>query len=365
MPLFSIIIPCYQQAKYLKECIGSVSSQTFTDFEILLIDDGSPDNTKEVALELAATENRLQYLHKVNGGLSSARNFGIAFAKGTYLVFLDSDDSLKPDFLAASYAKLSGDIDITVTGYSYFNDSLSIHRTVLIDENLSFKHIIGGNICPPVSIAIKKSFLDNVGLFDETLNSAEDWDLWIRFFKAGAKLAIINQDLANYRVHEHSMSRNGSRMYNALKIVAERAVLIDNRISDQLVNNRNYPEVDLSLSIQLKLALCLGVIVKQGLIKEAAALFNQETIQYKLSWKPKDFLGMYSYLSFRYYFKKEDLEFFIQHLTPHFNAFFTSIGLSNSDKKEAIKLIFQPVRKRLNILKFGVMGKMLNAIYNK
>jgi glycosyltransferase involved in cell wall biosynthesis len=364
MPLFSIIIPCYQQAKYLKECIGSVSSQTFTDFEILLIDDGSPDNTKEVALELATTESRLQYLYKDNGGLSSARNFGIAHAKGTYLVFLDSDDSLKPDFLAASYGKLSGETDITITGYSYFNDSLSIHRTVLIDENLSFKHIIGGNICPPVSIAIKKSFLDNVGLFDETLNSAEDWDLWIRFFKAGAKLAIINQDLANYRVHEHSMSRNGSRMYNALKIVAERAVITDNRISDQLVNNRNYPEVDLALSIKLKLALCLGVIVKQGLIKEAVNLFKEETAHYGFTWKPEDFKGMYSYLSFRYYFKKQDLIFFLKNLPTHFDSFFSEIGLSQADKKKALKLIFQPVVKRLNILKFGVLGKMLNAISN-
>jgi glycosyltransferase involved in cell wall biosynthesis len=362
MPIFSIIIPCYNQAKYLKECVDSVSAQTFSDFEILLIDDGSPDNTRDVALELSNLENRLQYLHKPNGGLSSARNFGIAHSKGTYLVFLDSDDSIKPDFLAASYAKLSGDTDITVTGYSYFNDSLSIHHTVLYDENISFKHIIGGNICPPVSIAIKKSFLDSVDLFDETLNSAEDWDLWIRFFKAGATLAIINQDLANYRVHEHSMSRNAVRMYNALKTVAERAVLKDNRLSEEFVHNRDYPEIDLKKSIQDKLVLCLGVSVKQGLIKESVDLFKAETAYYGFTWKPEDFKGMYSYLSFRYYFKKQDLTLFLQNLPTHFDAFFSEIGLSKADKKKASNLIFQPVIKRLNILKFGVIGKMLNAI---
>lgn len=365
MPIFSIIIPCYQQAKYLKECIDSLSAQTFTDFEILLIDDGSPDNTKEVALELSIVETRLQYFYKTNGGLSSARNFGIAHSKGTYLVFLDSDDSLKPDFLAAAYDKLSSDSDIIMTSYSYFNDSKSIHHTVVLDDTTSFKNIIGGNICPPVSIAVKKSFLSITGIFDDSLQAntgTEDWDMWIRFYKAGAKLSTIQQNLANYRVHEHSMSRNGIRMYNALKIVAERAVKIDNRISDQFINNRDYPEIDLSLSIKGKLTLCLGVIVKQGLIKEAEALFNEETLKYNLIWKPKDFLGMYSYLSFRYYFKKDDLAFFIKNLTPHFNAFFTAIGLSPSDKKEAIDLIFQPVRKRMNILKYGIIGKLLNAI---
>jgi hypothetical protein len=73
---------------------------------------------------------------------------------------------------------------------------------------------------------------------------------------------------------------------------------------------------------------------------------------------------MYSYLSFRYYFKKQDLIFFLKNLPTHFDSFFSEIGLSQADKKKALKLIFQPVVKRLNILKFGVLGKMLNAISN-
>ena len=365
MPKFSIIIPCYQQAKYLEECIGSLMEQSFTDFEILLVDDGSPDNTKEVALLISKKESRLQYLYKPNGGLSSARNFGISFAKGEYLVFLDSDDTLKPHFLQHIYKELSSGFDIAITGYSYFNDSRSIHRSVSISSDLKFESIIGSNICPPVSIGIHKSFLERTGLFDETLNSAEDWDLWVRFFKAGAKLSIINQDLANYRVHEHSMSRNAVRMYNALKTVAERTVLIDNRLSDQFEYNRNYPEFDLKKSVQQKLVLCLGVSVKQGLIKESVELFKAETAHYGFTWKPEDFSGMYSYLSFRYYFKKEDLSFFLKDFPTLFDAFFTEIGLSQTDKKLALKLIFQPVVKRLNVVKYGVLGNILNAITNK
>ena len=368
MPKFSIIIPCYNQAKYLKECVDSVSAQKFSDFEILLIDDGSPDNTREVALELSKVENRLQYLYKPNGGLSSARNYGIKHAKGEYLVFLDSDDSLKKEFLESSFAKLSADSDIIITGYNYFNDSKSISHTVLFDESFSFKNIISGNICPPVAIALKKSFLSIIGVFDVSLQSStgtEDWDMWIRFFKADAKLSIINQDLANYRVNEHSMSRNAVRMYNALKTVAERAVLKDNRLSNEFVNNRDYPEVDLRKSVQQKLVLCLGVSVKQGLISESVDLFNTETAHYGFTWKPEDFSGMYSYLSFRYYFKKEDLSFFLKDFPTLFDTFFTEIGLSQTDKKLALKLIFQPVVKRLNVVKYGVLGNILNAITNK
>ena len=362
MPIFSIIIPCYQQAKYLSECIHSLSSQTFSDFEILLIDDGSPDNTRDVAQKLALNESRLKYLYKENGGLSSARNFGITNAKGEYLVFLDSDDSLNPDYLKASYAKLSDKADMTISGYSFFNDSRSIYHTVLLNENLSFKDIILGNICPAHSIAIKKSLLNKVGVFDETLKSAEDWDLWIRLYKAGANINIINQVLANYRMHEHSMSRNAFRMYQALKIVAERAFLKDNRLSDEFENNRDYPEMDLVKSIQNKLVFCLGVSVKQGLIQESVELFKSETTHYGLTWKPEDFSGMYSYLSFRYYFKKEDLTYFLQNYPPHFKAFFSEIGLSTAEKKIALRLIFQQVVKRLNVAKFGTFGNILNAL---
>jgi len=365
MPQFSIIIPCFQQAKYLEECIGSLIEQSYSDFEILLVDDGSPDNTKEVAQSISKKENRLQYLYKQNGGLSSARNYGIQHAKGEYLVFLDSDDTLKPNFLQNIYNELSSGADIAITGYSYFNDSSSIHRSVLISPDLKFESIIGNNFCPPVSIGIHKSFLEKTGLFDETLKSAEDWDLWIRFFKAGAKLSIVNQDLANYRVHEHSMSRNAFRMYHALKTVAERAVLKDNRLSDQFANNRDYAEMDLVNSLQQKLVLCLGVSVKQGLIKESVDLFKTETAHYGFSWKPKDFIGMYSYLSFRYYFKKEDLSYFLKNLPTHFDAFFTEIGLPPIEKKQALDLIFQPVVKRLNVLKYGAFGNILNALTNK
>ena len=365
MPQFSIIIPCFQQAKYLEECIGSLIEQSYSDFEILLVDDGSPDNTKEVAQAISKKENRLQYLYKPNGGLSSARNYGIQHAKGEYLVFLDSDDTLKPHFLQHIYNELSSGAEIAVTGYSYFNDSQSIHRSVSISSDLKFQSIIGSNICPPVSIGIHKSFLEKTGLFDERLNSAEDWDLWVRFFKAGAKLSIINQDLANYRVHEHSMSRNAVRMYNALKTVAERAVLKDNRLSDEFVNNRDFPEVDLRKSLQQKLVLCLGVSVKQGLIKESVDLFKTETDHYGFTWKPEDFSDMYSYLSFRYYFRKEDLSFFLKNFPTLFDTFFTEIGLSQTDKKLALKLIFQPVVKRLNLVKYGVLGNILNATTNK
>ncbi|OLY91965.1 Glycosyltransferase involved in cell wall bisynthesis [Cnuella takakiae] len=96
-PLVSIIVNCYNQGKYLERCVNSVLAQTFTDIECLIVDDGSTDNTKEVAIQLERKDNRVQYLAKANGGLPQARNFGVRAAKGTWIQCLDADDWIHPE----------------------------------------------------------------------------------------------------------------------------------------------------------------------------------------------------------------------------------------------------------------------------
>lgn len=100
MPLISVIIPAYNAAPYLGECLESVIAQTFCDIEIIVVDDGSTDATAEIARNFAAADSRIRLLSKPNGGLSDARNFGIACARGEYITFVDSDDCLFPDSLA-------------------------------------------------------------------------------------------------------------------------------------------------------------------------------------------------------------------------------------------------------------------------
>ena len=101
-PLISVIVPCYNQAQYLDECLQSVLDQTYQNWECIIVNDGSPDHTEEIAKRWLEKDNRFRYIYKDNGGLSSARNAGIREAKGEYLFFLDSDDSLNGNLVFKS-----------------------------------------------------------------------------------------------------------------------------------------------------------------------------------------------------------------------------------------------------------------------
>ncbi len=100
MPQISIIVPVYNIEKYFHRCVDSILSQTFTDFELLLINDGSNDNSGAICDEYAAKDARIRVFHKENGGVSSARNLGLDNAKGEWITFVDSDDYVKPDYLS-------------------------------------------------------------------------------------------------------------------------------------------------------------------------------------------------------------------------------------------------------------------------
>ena len=114
MPSVSVIVPVYNVEKYLESCIESVLIQTFTDFELILVDDGSPDNCGAICDEYAAKDNRIVVIHQKNGGLSAARNAGLDAATGKYIYFLDSDDSIKPNLIEIVVPYLEGGADLVV-----------------------------------------------------------------------------------------------------------------------------------------------------------------------------------------------------------------------------------------------------------
>lgn len=119
-PYISIIIPVYGVEKYIKKCLESVLLQTFTDFECLVIDDGSTDNSINIAKEAVAKDPRFIFLNKKNGGVASARNYGIKHAKGKYIAFIDSDDYVEPDFLLLPLTTIEAeDSDICMFSINY------------------------------------------------------------------------------------------------------------------------------------------------------------------------------------------------------------------------------------------------------
>lgn len=123
MPAVSVIVPVYKVEQYLAECIDSILAQTFTDFELILIDDGSPDNCGEICEEYKKKDNRIIVIHKENGGLSDARNKGIDIAKGEYLTFVDSDDLIHVDYLNTLFSLVKEyDADISMCSMEEFPD---------------------------------------------------------------------------------------------------------------------------------------------------------------------------------------------------------------------------------------------------
>ncbi|MDP3945571.1 MAG: glycosyltransferase [Lutibacter sp.] len=222
--LVSIIVPCFNQAQYLDEALQSVFEQTHTNWECIIVNDGSSDNTEEVAKKWMEIDMRFKYLFKDNGGLSSARNAGIKIAKGDYIQFLDSDDLIESEKISAQVEALVSDqeIDISVSGYRYFEGSMRelkamgrnnfFPEVVLHKNDSDLKEVLFVKNPMVISAAIyKKIVFEKVGFFDEELVSLEDWDFHTRCALQGIKfqhIGIITNTRTLVRLHDKSMMRN-------------------------------------------------------------------------------------------------------------------------------------------------------------
>lgn len=209
----SIIIPCYNQASWLTQTLQSVYEQTYTNWECIIVNDGSPDNTAEVAKEWEKKDARFKLIQKENGGLGSARNFGIENTSGEYVLFLDSDDLISPEKLSVSMNLLSShDADIVVTNfYHLVNNKVKPPFCVLKQDYLTFKEILlkwDHEFSIPIHCGLfKKSIIGDIR-FNENLKAGEDWIFWLNVFKNNPKAVYTDQQLVCYRLHEQGITRN-------------------------------------------------------------------------------------------------------------------------------------------------------------
>lgn len=227
--IISIIVPCYNQAQYLDECLQSVLNQTYQNWECIIVNDGSPDNTEEVVKKWVEKDARFQYLHKENGGLSSARNAGLDIAKGDYIQFLDSDDCLALEKLRKSLLQINNHSahTIVVTHFKMFKtdvlDELSPYCE-LSQNNLLYNEILYGwdfefNI--PIHCALFSSSLFQNFRFPQDLKAKEDWIMWLTFFQKEVYAIFINEILVYYRFHDKSMTKDFDHMLeNTIKALA-------------------------------------------------------------------------------------------------------------------------------------------------
>jgi len=357
--LFTVVIPCFNQAHFLNDSLSSLIQQTFQDWEAVIVNDGSADDTNDIADLWCNKDSRIKLISTSNMGLSAARNTGIKFSKGNFIALLDADDKFAPTHLDSMLTAFKKDVDIVFSGYTYFSGDYDNLHVVNLDKALKFDKILHYNIAPPVSVSFKKSALELCGSFDTTLKSAEDWDLWIRFYKSGAKLGINQHSTTFYRISENSMSRQYSTMYEELKKVAVRATEKDLRISPNFALNIEIKGTN-HTSVKNSLLMCLGVAVSQNRISEAIDLFKKEKQVYNFEFIASDFKLMCSYLSFRYNVSRNDIKYAFEVLYPRFSQFLTGLDFSDSDQKAILSEIFS-VHTKLHIrYKWGFLSPVIN-----
>jgi len=200
----SVVIPCYNQAKYLPEAVASVVGQTFRSFEIVVVDDGSPDDAVLVTrrLQRLHRDASIRLVSKQNGGLSSARNAGVAFAKGELILPLDADDSIQPSFLEHCIAALDAhpQFSIAYGGQQNFGADRTFHPHHPYDFRLqTLMNTIG------VASVFRRAAWEDVGGYSESLDSYEDWDFWIGCGERGHHAVHVPSAVFNYRVRPGSM----------------------------------------------------------------------------------------------------------------------------------------------------------------
>lgn len=218
MSSISIVIPSFNQSEYLEDCLESAYNQTMPALEILVVDDGSTDNSLEIARqyefkEFPGVESTVRVISQVNKGLSSARNTGIMNAKGDYILFLDADDMLKENAIARITQEILGtNADVIAPSFKEFGKS---NREIILGgftmEDLKATNRLG-YFC-----AIKRSALLECGGYQPKMKwGFEDYHMWFDLFRRGKSLVIIPEVLVMYRVKEHSMIYEANEHANEL-----------------------------------------------------------------------------------------------------------------------------------------------------
>jgi glycosyltransferase involved in cell wall biosynthesis len=203
-PKVSIVVPCFNQAEYLSEALQSVLEQTYENWECIIVNDGSPDNTKEVAQEWVKKDSRFIYLYKENGGLSSARNAGIAIAEGEFILPLDADDRIGKDYALLAMKVFQEDADLKLVyckAEKFGEESGSWDLPEFSLFNLARRNMI---FC---TAFYRKIEWERVGGYDvNMIYGLEDWEFWIAILKNGGEVKCLDVVGFYYRVKSISMA---------------------------------------------------------------------------------------------------------------------------------------------------------------
>lgn len=219
-PLISVIIPTYNCAKWICDAIDSVIRQTYKNIEIIVVDDGSTDNTANLLTKKYGT--RIVYIYQENSGPSKARNTGLSCANGKYVQFLDADDILLPNKILLHVQCLESELEYSAvySDFEYITEKDDL--TVVVSSPTYFKQayatgdifgrLLNGNFIVCHALLLKLEDIKSVGMFNENLNACEDFDLWLRMSAQGHKFFFLDKVLVQYRNTPNSLSSNNAKL---------------------------------------------------------------------------------------------------------------------------------------------------------
>jgi glycosyltransferase involved in cell wall biosynthesis len=211
--LITVVITCYNHGKYLSEAVESVLKQTYQPIEIIVVDDGSTDNTKEVASKYSG----IQYVYQSNQGLSAARNTGADHSSGAYILFLDADDWLLPQALSINIQYLEKDPEAAFVSGAFKVLKMESNEEILMQTPVSDSHynrLLEFNYISMHATVLYRQWVFNEFKFDVTLKACEDYDLYLRIAR---KYSVLHHTefIAVYRFHDLNMSYDTVKMMNA------------------------------------------------------------------------------------------------------------------------------------------------------
>jgi len=238
-PLISVIVPAYLVTPFIAATLDSVLAQTLQNFEIIVVNDGSPDS-EQLEKVLEPYWSRITYLRQENQGLASARNTGIRASRGAYIAPLDADDLWHPDHLAAQLAVLEADptIDMVYADARIFGNAIEAGRTVMelspSRGTVTFERLVTRECVVHVCVClIRREILFRVGLFDPELRRTEDIDLWLRIALHGGRIVYQRRVLGQYRRRGDSLSADPVPMIESYVTVLAKTALAPNLSATQ------------------------------------------------------------------------------------------------------------------------------------
>ena len=234
MSKVSIIVPCFNQSAFIAEALDSVSSQTYRDWECIVVDDGSTDDSADIIQRRVHHDTRFIYVRKANGGVSSARNLGFARATGDYFLPLDADDRLHPAFLHKVMACFSEhpQTDLVHCKARLFGAKNKVWWL----PSYSYEKLLWQNMLINSSVFRREGFARSAGYAEEMVHGFEDWEFYIRLLNPGSQVRLVSSALFFYRVK--GTSRSTLHMESGKAEESMRRIYTRNRpIYDQFASN--------------------------------------------------------------------------------------------------------------------------------